>query len=101
MTSWSDLHDCRSTVPFESICVYCCMARLWSDVDAPDASIMSLNARPICVAEPRSPVSGASCCTTPVIESSDVGRPSMRELMVDMEVAASSAEYPRFCITFG
>ena len=91
MTSWSVRHDCRSTVPLESICVYCSMARLWSAVDLPEASSMSLNPRPMVVADPRSPVRGAICCTMLVMESSEVGSPCIFSLMRSIDVDASEA----------
>ena len=88
-------------MPFESICEYCCIARLTSAVDAPAARHMSLNAMPSVVALSRPPVIGASCWTMPVSAGKDVGRPSIDLLIREMASDASSAEYPRFVMTFG
>ena len=101
MTSWSVRQSWSSGLPLDSIWLYCCIARLTSAVDAPDARHMSLNAMPMLVASSRLEQSGASCCTMPVSAGSDVGRPSIAPLILWMDAVASSPEYPRFCMTFG
>ena len=60
-----------------------------------------LNASAMSVASSRLLVSGASCCTMPVMAELVVGRPSSAELIFLMLAAASSDEYPRFFMTLG
>ena len=61
MTSCSVRQSCNSGLPLDRICEYCCMARLTSAADAPEARHMSLNAMPMFVASSRFEESGASC----------------------------------------
>ena len=101
ITSCSVLHDCRSTFPLPSICVYWIMAREASAPPFPPASSALLRASDNSVASPRDFVSGASCCVVDAMSSRRVGSPLMPSAMRDTEARASSAEYPRFAMTFG
>ena len=101
ITSCKVFQSCISGTPLESICVYCCIARDTSAVLAPDASIMLLSASPKSVASSSPEVSGASCCTIDATLSVEEGKPSSELDILEIEAEASSALYPRFCITFG
>ena len=77
------------------------MAAVVSCVELPEASSISLSARPASVALLRSPVTGTKLCTTEDISLMAVGRPvSLSDIFV-IDASASSALYPRDCMTFG
>ena len=91
MTSWSVCHDSSSNLPLPRDFEYCSKARAASSAPAPAATVMSLNAKPSCVALSRSPVEAASCCTIETIESVAVGSPCSLSLMRLIEFCATSA----------
>ena len=78
-----------STLPALSICVYWVSAFSCSIVLAPPASMALLNAKAMSAASSRFEVSGASCCTMPVIAELVVGRPSKAFEIFLMDAAAS------------
>ena len=82
-------HACMSTLPADSICVYCIMASACTIVSAPPASKASLNASAMFVASRKLWVNGASCCTMPATAFVLEGRPS-NDLPICLMLAAAS-----------
>ena len=110
MASWSiwpgiaEVSERQSSIsglPLERIWRNCSRAALVSCLDAPAATSMSLRARPASVALPRSPVVVTRPCTRLTIESSVVGRPCRRSLILPMDDSASWALYPSAVMTVG
>ena len=104
---WPGMADVRlrqssiSGLPLLRIWRNCSIAALVSCVLAPAATSMSLSARPASVALPRSPVVVTSPCTRLTMESSVVGSPCRRSLILPMDASAACALYPSAVMTVG
>ena len=101
MVSNNVRQDSISTVPVDSICVYCCKPREASAEEAPEARKASFRAIDKSAAFPRSPVSKAKLCVLAVISDKDVGRPWIPSVSFSVAALASSASKPICCMTFG